>query len=320
MGVLEWYMQHPAGNLADWWDRDKKESERALFDFVDAHPHWWAIAAAVQTSMDVGQGFVDVLRFGQGMAEYHESGRAAPLIQDAFRGLTIGSGTAKGLGASGVAGRLASSIGRSFQLYEDLAPTRGICAPIAVANAIRRVGQRFLLSLDEIATAHGRAGGILSAEGVTMDESISALRALKVEHEVIPRAESWENVVSLVKQRKGIMMIRVVASRGGSAHRIVVEAAQDGVRIIDRTGICRTLEELSKRYALRGGQWIVDPDWKAVLVKAATVRILNGLPTLMGYANALLPHLRGDMTVRDLDAEFQKFKVQRAKSTASVGR
>lgn len=312
MSVLNWYLHHPAGNLATWWDKNKKESEQALNDFVDAYPHWWALAATVQTTMDVGSGFVDVLRFGEGMAEYHETGKAAPLIQDAFRGLTIASGAAKVIGSSGVAGRAGPAIGRAVGLYEDVAPTKGICAPIAVGNAVRRVGQRLMLSLDEIAIAHGRAGGILSAESVTMEESVSALKALKVEHEVIPQAQSWENVVNLLKQRKGVMMVRVVGTKGVGAHRIVLEAAEDGVRIIDRSGIYRTLEELSERYALNGGKWMVDPSKMAVLVKAVTVRIVKGLPTLMAYTNALLPRLRGNLKVSDLDAAFQKFKGQNA--------
>ncbi len=73
MGMIDWYLNHPAGDLADWWDKNKKQSEQALYDFVDAHPHYWAIAAAVQTCMDVGAGFVDIVRFGQGMAAYHET-------------------------------------------------------------------------------------------------------------------------------------------------------------------------------------------------------------------------------------------------------
>jgi hypothetical protein len=312
MGVLKWYLHHPAGDLATWWDKNKKDSEEALNFFVDAHPHWWALAAGVQTCMDVGQGFVDVLRFGEGISEYHATGKVAPLIQDAFRGLTVASGAAKVLGTAGIAGRAGAAMGRAVGLYEDVAPARGICAAIAVGNAVRRVGQRLLLSLDEIAAAHGWSGGILSAEGATMEESISALKALKVDHAVISRAGSWENVVSLLKQRRGVMMIRVVGTKSVGAHRVVVEAAEDGVRIIDRSGIYNSLEELSAHYALNGGKWVVDPEKMAVLVKAVTVRIINGLPTLMAYVNALLPHLRGDMSVSQLDAAFQQFKAQNA--------
>jgi hypothetical protein len=296
MAILDWYLNHPAGNLAEWWDKNKKESEQALYDFVDAYPHLWAVAAAVQTSMDVGGGFVDVLRFGQGMAAYHETGRVGPLIQDAFRGLTIASGATKVLGSSAIAGRVGPVLGRTVGLYEDVAPSKGICAPIAVANAIRRTGQKVMLSLNDIALAHGRTGGILSFEGATMEESISALKTLKVQHEVIPQARNWENLINLLKERQGVVMARVIGTKGVGTHRIVLEAAKDGVRIIDRSGIYGTLEDLSSRYALNGGKWLIDASKPAVFVKAVTVRIIKGAPTLMGYVNALLPRLQGHLS------------------------
>jgi hypothetical protein len=315
MGVVNWWLKHPAGELAGWWDQNKKESEKALNDFVDAYPHLWVIAATVQTTMDVGSGFVDVLRFGEGAAEFHETGKVAPLIQDAFRGMTIASGAAKVLGSSSVAGRLGPALGRKIGLYVDVAPESGICSPISVANAIRRTGQRVLMCLDDIAQAHGFTGIKAAAwlEGASMEESVSALKFLKVEHEIIPQAGSWENVVKLAQQRKGVLMLRVVDSADTSAnpagHRIVLEAGKTGVRIIDRTGLYRTLEDLSTRYALKG-KWVVDGKQFAVLVKNVCVRIVNGLPTFMGYANALVPKLRGNTRVEELDKKFQAFKAQ----------
>ena len=321
MSILDWYINHPAGDLAEWWDKNEKKSEHRLNAFVDAHPHFWTVAAALQTCVDVTGGYVDVLRFGQGMASYHETGRVGPLIQDAFRGLTIASGTVKVLGSPTIAGRLGPALGRAIGIYEDVAPTKGICAPIAVANAIRRVGQRLVLSLDEIAIAHGRTGGIMSAECVTMEESISALKALKIQHEVISEAKSWENLGDLLSKRGGVVMVRIIGNKGAGAHRIVLEAMKDGTRIIDRsriisnsgfTGFARALEDLSSRYPgpLNGGKWVLDRSWKAVLVKGATVRIIKGAPTLMAYVNALFPSLQGHYTTKHLDTHLQKFAAQ----------
>ena len=60
-----------ASRLADWWDEQKTETEQILTEWVQDNPQWWAvgIATAVQTSMDLGSGMVDVLRFGEGAAE-----------------------------------------------------------------------------------------------------------------------------------------------------------------------------------------------------------------------------------------------------------
>lgn len=178
-----------------------------------------------------------------------------------------------------------------------------------------------MLSLDEIAVAHGKTGGILRFEGATIEESIAALKNLKIQHEVIQSAKSWENLANVLKDRQGVVMLRIIGSKGVGAHRIILEVAKDGLRIIDRTGIyestgftgfARTLEDLSSRYALNGGKWILDPGRPAVLVKAVAVRIVKGLPTLMGYANALLPRLQGHYTTKHLDTHFQNFAAQRA--------
>ncbi len=42
-----------------------------LSEWVQDNPQWWAVAVAgtVQTSMDLGAGLVDVLRFGEGGTE-----------------------------------------------------------------------------------------------------------------------------------------------------------------------------------------------------------------------------------------------------------
>src|SRR5439155_21395574 len=86
-------------DLTDWWDQQKRESEAILTEWVQDNPQWWAVAVAgtVQTSMDLGAGFVDVLRFGQGMAE----GGIKGVGKDALRLLML-------LGPLGRAGGAAS--------------------------------------------------------------------------------------------------------------------------------------------------------------------------------------------------------------------
>ncbi len=115
-------------------------------------------------------------------------------------------------------------------------------------------------------------------------------------------------------------MARIIGSKGAGAHRVVIEATKQGLRIIDRTGIyenagfagfVRSLEELSARYSLNGGKCILDPSNKAVLVKSVAVRISLGVPTLMGYIEALLPRLQGDFTTKHLDVHLHAFTAQK---------
>ena len=297
--------------LADWWEKNRRESEKALNDFVDAHPNWWVIAAVTQTAIDVGAGTVDVLRFGEGAAESYETGKISPVIQDVFRGLAIAGGAAK----AAQYGR--PVLGRVIGLYAD--PGGGICAPLAIGNALRRTGQRFLLSLDDIARAHGLPG-ISSVSNLNMTQSINALRRLGLNFRKIENAASFENLASIARQGDGVVMFRIMSNKGGVGHRILLERVRGGVRIVDRTGFYNSLEELSNRYGgvLKGGKFVVDPGAPAVFVRQVTAKLLNGIPTLMVYANAVVG-LSRNKTITELDAEFQNFKAQGGAGTSPSG-
>src|SRR4051794_25968542 len=57
--------------LAAWWDEQKRGSEKVLDSFVDEHPNLFgvAVAGSVKTAMDLGAGFVDVFRVGEGVKQ-----------------------------------------------------------------------------------------------------------------------------------------------------------------------------------------------------------------------------------------------------------
>jgi nucleoid-associated protein YgaU len=191
----------------------------------------------------------------------------------------------------------------------------GICAPLSVGNAVRRTGQRFLLSLDEIAQAHGLPD-ITSVHGLDMKQSITALRRLGTAFEEIPAAGSLKNLSNTAERGGGVVMFRVVDSKTGEGHRILLEKAGAVVRIVDRTGFYQSLEELSGRY---GRIFVVDPAAPAVFLKNAMSKLLNGLPTLMIYANGLTVRLTGNKTLPELDAKFREFKSQKGASAGRLG-
>ncbi|MBI4578772.1 MAG: LysM peptidoglycan-binding domain-containing protein, partial [Planctomycetes bacterium] len=102
-------------------------------------------------------------------------------------------------------------------------------------------------------------------------------------------------------------------------HRVLLEKFGTGVRIVDRTGFYKDLAELSKRYAgaLGGDTFVVYPSGGAVFIKQVTARLLNGVPTLMMYANAIV-ELSENLTVPELDMKFQTFKAQQAKTSPAA--
>jgi hypothetical protein len=302
MGAVDWWLNHPAGELAGWWEKNRKESDKVLDEFVDAHPHWWVVAAVTTTAMHVGAGYgrpASFRRRGCGIPSNRQD--CAP-----SSGCLSGGGIATSAG--GVIKKARSLAGKIVGLYADAGGN--ICAPLSVGNAVRRTGQRFLLSLDEIAQAHG-VPGISSVQGLTMTQSIAALRRLGTAFEEIPGAGSLENLSNTARRGGGVVMFRVVDKVTGEGHRILLEKAGAGVQIVDRTGFYQSLRDLSAHY---GRNFAVDPAAPAVFLKNAMSKLVNGLPTLMTYANGLTVKLAANKTLPELDAKSREFKSQKSGS------
>ena len=150
-------------DLADWWDRQKRESEKALEEWVVDNPHWWAIGAAtaVQTSMDLGQEIVDVLRLGEGAAEGGFSGYG----KDALRLLVVLGPLAR---AGGTLSRFLTPLARSGNLRfaVQVKGVTGPCTFQAVNNALavtRR--QNLFLTVADMAKATGKSLSTVSKSG-----------------------------------------------------------------------------------------------------------------------------------------------------------
>jgi hypothetical protein len=288
---------YTASDLAVWWEKNRRESNKVLDDFVDANPHLWVLAAVTATAMDVGAGTVDLLRFGEGAAESFETGKLAPLLQDVLRGGAIAAQVGSlAQGARPLLGKL--------KLYSD--PGGGICVPISIGNALRRTGQRFLLSLQEIGEASGLPLRQIWQRGLSDPQMLAVLRRLGAKFEVVGNARSLENLISVARKADGVLSLPLSGASGG--HMALLERVGNTVRIVDRTGFYNSLAELSRRY---GTTFTVDSAGIAVLVKNVTARILNGVATLMVYSNGIVAKLDGNMTLSQLDAKFKAFQQSR---------
>jgi hypothetical protein len=296
---------YSASDLAAWWEKNRQESDKALDDFVDAYPNLWVLAAVTATAMDVGSGTVDLLRFGEGAAESYETGEIAPLLQDILRGVSIA-------GAVGSFSQKTRPLLGKLKLYSD--PGGGICVPMSIGNALRRTGQRFLLSLQEIGEASGLPFRQIWQSGLTDPQMLAALRRLGAKFETIPRAQSLNNLVNIARRSDGVVSLPLSSPIGG--HMALLERVGKKVRIVDRTGFYESLADLSRRY---GTTFTVDSAGMAVVLKNVTARILSGVATLMVESNAIVVKLDGEMTVPQLDAKFKAFQQSRPGSGAGTG-
>lgn len=235
-----------AADIADWWDKQHKTSQKALDDFVDENPSLFGVvvATAVATAMEVGKGTVDVLRFGEGLAE----GTAGGLVQDALRAVSLAGPLAKG-------GKLIKEVaarGRMMKLIVD--PGGGRCAYVSAAMALRQTGQKAYASVDDLARELGKP--ISSLGGATATEIRTFMQALKARLGPVIPFRSWREIENAVPHDGSVLSFGVnFGGKGG--HRVFAFRNTFGkVLIMDRGGMGRlprvvgSLEELAKPYGL----------------------------------------------------------------------
>lgn len=92
-----------------------------------------------------------------------------------------------------------------LKLYSD--PGGGICVPMSIGNALRRTGQRFLLSLQEIGEASGLPFRQIWQSGLSDPQMLAALRRLGVQFETIQSAKSLENLINIARKAEGVVSL-----------------------------------------------------------------------------------------------------------------
>jgi Putative peptidoglycan binding domain len=242
-------MHMALSELADWWDGNKKESEKILMDWVGENPQWWAIgvATAVQTSMELGAGFVDVLRLGEGAAKGGVSGYG----MDALRLLAI-------LGPLGRAGSLASrtltplaQAGR-LRLAVAVKGVSGPCTFQAVNNAMAITkGKSLFVTVADMAEALGKpiktlanAGAGKLKLGAWIDDLISFLRSAGARIREVKGLTTIEQVVAVARNETAPVVFAIkttVTTAAGEAktilHTVIATRSPTGaVRFADYGG------------------------------------------------------------------------------------
>lgn len=256
MGVLD-----EARELATWWDGEKEASEKVLMDWVGENPHWWAIAIAgtVQTTMDIGQGYVDILRIGEGV----EEGTASGYARDGLRVLAVAGPIAKAAGkASNALKPLLRS--RNLRVATQVRGVEGPCTFQAVNNALSMTRRKNLfVTVADMASALGRP---LSSFGRTasgtyrisawVDDLLPMMRAAGARVKEVRGLSRVDEVITLAGRESGpvIFAIRTTVQNGSGVTKeilhtvIAFRAAGGSVRFADYGGrFANTLEGLVRR-------------------------------------------------------------------------
>ena len=234
-----------AADLADWWESQRRETKEILDDFVREHPNWFGItvATATETAMDLGAGFVDVLRLGQGTAE-----GGWGYGRDALRLLALA-------GPLGRAGGLLRNAGnaRVARLIADPGGPR--CAWVAATKALRQVGQKvggkLFVAVDDLAQAAGVP--LRNTAGISLEAMAAQLRTLGARVGPVRPVTSLAEVAKLTPRDGSVVMVSLNGMRSdvrvGGHSVYAFRDALGRLRLMDRTGVYSDLAELARRYS-----------------------------------------------------------------------
>jgi hypothetical protein len=247
-----------ASELADWWDQQHAQSQKLLEQWVDENPQWWAVglATATATAMDLGQGMVDALRLGEGVAK----GTPGGVGTDVLRALVIVGPLARG-GAT--LARLAHT-----RLIRVAVTTKGVTGPCtftAVNNAATIAGgkaRNFFVLARDAAAALGKplrnAGRIDGKYKIAawIDDLVGFLTRQGVRLKNLGRLKSIDEVKAAAAREDGVVVFAIEwLDQAGKLHRhsMIAVRTVGGVKFADYGGgFINSLSEL----ASRGGIWV----------------------------------------------------------------
>jgi hypothetical protein len=271
---LTWF-----GDKADQHDALVRDTERILDRWVERSNFSQTSmlgASTIIAFMRFGQSFTDLMRLGNGIA----SGGVKGALHDGLRLVSI----------AGIGGAAVSRLSR-VAVLKQAAGTQ-TCTWVTTANALRRTGQRFFASLEDLAKAAGVSLPKITAQGSTVAEIralIDALRKMSVAvKEVTPANSTLQEVVNIARANKnGVFAFSIKYGEQGSsyAHRLYATFSNSaGLTIVDTTQqVYRDVAALAKAYpgaALSSmPQFIIEN--ASLIVAAETAHTAGGLASVV---------------------------------------
>ena len=256
-----------ASDCADWWDKQLKDYHAELEEYVLENPGLFGVcvATAKASAADFAHAyFVDLARLGEGFA----AGGVKGVVQDIFRGLSF---IPAGKILTSVKAIPLPIIGRVVQVITNSWLWRtiggGNCVPISIAQALQRTGQKFVVGLAEIASALGQSLTDIYKNGVRNWSTIGpALNKLGVEFVALfPQSGKFDDVWRFASGADGPILVRIFGKRYemvngvktlvDAGHAVLVGKTGSGVKIIDRSGMFNSLDDLSRGYGMDPGHF-----------------------------------------------------------------
>ncbi|MDQ4075912.1 MAG: hypothetical protein M3220_06645 [Chloroflexota bacterium] len=304
---------------AEWWEKQRLQSEKELERFVQDNPGWFAISVAtfLSTAMELGGAFVDVLRLGEGAAE-----GGWGYGKDALRLLTI-PGLAGSVGRLGRLGAAAITEMRLLKIA-PISSSLPICSWVAATQALRLTGVRHLAAVDDLLKWSGwptLEQGF--KESAFLREIIGALRILGAKIVKLRAPKTLTEVTAAVAENpKGVVLINVKWPKLNPATGEVqyvghtLTAFRDWIgnfRILDRSGrVVSALDELENLYPGIGKG--VPYDEMYFMAEALVVQVMNQATSILAMeVNALI------LDKRKAEQEIERLRTQEERRRRVLG-
>lgn len=272
--------------LADWFDREKTFEQ----EFIDALLQRWVLStlddkspwyrniaiwtasgasyAVNKLSTEVASGFIDILRFGDGVKQ-----GGWGYGHDALRLLILTGPIVR-------AGR----IGISLLAAVDELPALGNCTWVAAVRALRMTGVKHFARVGDLARAAGIAD-TANTSGAFVHELITPLKQLGADAKYVAEATSMKQIARLADSNpSGVVLFSVKWSSGTGVeigHTLLARRGLfGGINIIDRTNqVVSNLAELERLYP--GIKNAIPYGSLGVVQNARIVTLAGTLPSLM---------------------------------------
>lgn len=237
---------HSASDIADRFDQHHAESTQFLLEWVGSNPSTGKViaAATLATCMDVGKGFVDVLRLGEGAAQ----GTVKGFLIDGLRLVSLAGPIGR---AAKIAGTARNA--RIARLIADPGGPR--CSWINAAKAMRHSGQKLFASVDDLAQSVGIP--LKNMKGVHLSEIVDALRQIGAKVGNVIDLPSFDLLRRLVPRDGGVVLVGLRAFKNGkkldAGHAVYAFRDAFGrLRFMDRSGhVFSSIDDLAKAYSAK---------------------------------------------------------------------
>ncbi len=232
--------------LANKWDANRAKTEGILHDYVSRNPGQFAIivATSVHTSMALGSGIVDLLRLGDGLSKGTWSG----VGEDGLRVVGVAAPAAKGL-------QMYKSFANTklAKLIVDIGGPR--CSWINSAKALAHTGHKttsgklFASVQDLLSDMHVN---IDSSLAISLNKMVNRLRSIGARAGSVVDVNSVAQVLRYLKSDGNVVLVSLNGMLNGArtgGHAVYFFRDTLGrVRIMDRTDIYKSLDELVAKY------------------------------------------------------------------------